>query len=181
VAADDFVIIGRLGRTRGVRGDLWITPDTDFPERFLILKEVYVEERGQWRRRRIADTRLIGARPTIRFEGVTNRETAARLTNQPLAVLRSEIVRPPEGSHFIHDLASCQVYEQASGRLLGYLRDVERYPANDVYVIELKSGRTIRFPAVAALVKEIDIARKRIVIDPAGFSEANDTDADSNE
>jgi 16S rRNA processing protein RimM len=174
VSADDFVIVGRLGRTRGVAGELWITPDTDFPERFLRLKEIYVEERGQWHRWSIVRTQLIGGRPTIKLEGVDSREAAARLTNRPLAVPRPETVKPPEGSYLVSDLEGCEVYDHDSGRLVGRLCDVERYPAHDVYVIELASGKEARFPAVTALVKEIDIARKRIVVDRAGLVDADD-------
>lgn len=175
--AESFIIVGRLGKTRGVTGDLWITPDTDFPERFLRLKEIYIEESGQWRRLAVETTRLIGHRPVIRFKGVNRREAAARLTNRQLAVPRNEAVELPEGSYFIFDLAGCEVYDQSTGRLIGRLTDVECYPANDVYVITLVSGKEARLPAVAAMVSDIDIKRKRIVVDPTGLVDADEKKA----
>ena len=48
-AETQFITVGKLGRTRGVHGELWVTPVTDFPDRFLGLKEIYIDNRGVYR------------------------------------------------------------------------------------------------------------------------------------
>ena len=64
-AVKDFIIVGKLGRTRGVEGELYITTFTDFPDRFLDLNEIFVKERGEWACRRLKSSRMVGDRPVI--------------------------------------------------------------------------------------------------------------------
>ncbi|HOD66929.1 MAG TPA: ribosome maturation factor RimM [candidate division Zixibacteria bacterium] len=167
----EYVRVGWLGRTRGVGGDVWVTPDTDFPERFLGLKEIFVRNRDQWERLAIAHALLIGGRPVLRFAGISSPEEARRLTNRELAVARDRVCELPAGSHYIFELVGCAVYDEAAV-LIGELVDVESYPANDVYVIRTPEGGRKCLPAARPFVKDIDTAGKRIVIDPAGLFDA---------
>jgi 16S rRNA processing protein RimM len=165
----EFITVGKLGRTRGIHGELYVTPFTDFPERFLDLKEIYVEYRGVWERRVIESSRLVSARPVIRFANVTNPEDAARLTNRNLAVTRDQVVKLPEDSFYIFDLVGCKVYEEDTSRYLGEVVDVRQYPANDAYVIRRETGDDVLFPVIRQYVKHIDIDQKKIVVDSAGL------------
>ena len=60
---ETYITIGKLGRTRGVRGDIWVTVFSDFPERFLDLKEVYVGDRGTWQKRKLESAQMISTPP----------------------------------------------------------------------------------------------------------------------
>lgn len=167
----EYVRVGWLGRTRGVSGDVWVTPDTDFPERFLGLKEIFVRNRDQWERFAVEQSHIISGRPVLRFAGIKSPEEARRLTNRELAVARDRVVELPEGSHYIFDLVGCAVYDEA-GMMIGELVDVELYPANDVYVIRTPEGRKKQLPVARPFVKEIDTAGRRIVIDRTGLFDA---------
>jgi len=168
VAENEFVRIGWIGRTRGVHGDSWVTPDTDFPERFLKLEEVFVRIRNQWEPKTIAAASMIGGRPVLRLEGVTSPEDARRLTNCELAVTRDQVWRLPKGSHYIFDLVGCAVVDEDGGRL-GELEMVETYPANDVYIIRTGDDRRLFLAAVRPFVKKIDTEARTIVVDRDGL------------
>jgi len=168
-AAADFVVVGKLGKTRGIAGEMYITLATDFPERFLELETIHVRQRGVWQEWQIASIRLVGGRPVIRLEGIETPEGAARLTNLELGVPRDQVVELPEGSYYIFDLVGCRVYNDADDRLLGEVENVELYPANDVYVVKTPSGKQVLFPAVVGYVKVVDIAQKVIRVDSAGL------------
>jgi 16S rRNA processing protein RimM len=167
--AQQYITVGRLGRTRGVHGELYITPLTDFPDRFLDLTEIFVENRGRWERYEIRSSRLIGGKPVIGFVDIMTLEDAARLTNRHVAVPRERVVELPSGSYYIFDLVGCVAYEVGTERRLGEIVDVRQYPANDAYVIRREDGSDVLFPAVRHYVKSIDIAHKKIVIDAAGL------------
>lgn len=172
---DEFVVVGLLGRTRGIHGEIYVIPDTDFPERFLGLSEIYIDNRGRWEKIKLQSTSMIAGRPVVRFENVTTPEDAARFTNRKIAVLESEMVVLPEGSHYIYNLIGCSVIEENTDNLLGTLENVEKYPANDVYVIKMPNGKRVLFPAIRHFVKRIDIDNRRIIVDPAGFPEEEET------
>ncbi len=173
-STSEFILVGRLGRTRGVQGQLWITPLTDFPDRFLDLKEIHVSDRGAWEKMAIELTQIVSDRPLIKFVGIDTREDAARLTNRDLAVKSDQLVELPPDMHYVFELIGCEVVELNTERRLGEITDVKKYPANDVYLVRTDSGREILYPAVADFVAEIDIeARKVVVRDTGLFDEAD--------
>lgn len=164
MSGSDFIILGKLGRTRGVWGEIYITPDTDFPERFVDLTEIYVMVRSNWEKRKLDSAKLISGRPVLKFEGVNNREDAARMTNLTLGVPMEEAVELPDDTFYIFDLIGCKVFAEDDERLLGEIIDVEQYPANDVYTIKMVDGRSVSIPAARKYVKNIDITKRRITV-----------------
>ena len=104
-ATRKFVSVGKLGKSRGLGGEIYVTPSTDFPERFLDLKEVYLADHGDWKRMQIASSRRVGCR-----------EDAARLTNRELAVDADQLVELPPNSYYTFDLVGCEVFEVMSGK-----------------------------------------------------------------
>jgi 16S rRNA processing protein RimM len=167
--SDNLITVGKLGRTRGVEGEIYITPFTDFPDRFLELDEVFVKIQNGWEKMKLVSSRLVVDRPVIRFENVNNPEQAARLTNRIIAVPKDQLVKLPKDMFYIFELIGCHIYSEADNSLLGEIIDVEQYPANDVYLIKIAEDKIIRFPAVKQFVKSVDIDNKKIVVDPAGF------------
>ncbi|MEA3296291.1 MAG: ribosome maturation factor RimM [candidate division Zixibacteria bacterium] len=173
--SDDLVVVGKLGRPRGVAGDMYVTPLTDYPERFAGIDEICVRNRDSWENLKVVSSKLISGRPVIRFEGVTSPEQASRLTNRELGVPRDQLVKLPEGTHFIFDLIGCEVVEDGSETPIGTVVEVDQYPANDVYVVEMLSGAQLNVPVVKSFVKHVDIKRKRIRIVMAGLLDNEQT------
>jgi 16S rRNA processing protein RimM len=167
-----FVTVGKLGRARGVHGELWVTPATDFPDRFLGLKEIYIDNRGVWEKIRIVSSRMISGRPVVALADVTSREQASRLTNRELALPREQLVKLPEDRHYIFEVVGCQAYAAGSNEPLGEIVDVAQYPANDVYVIRKADGGELVCPAIKQFVVSIDTEQKRVTLVADGLLDA---------
>lgn len=167
--ATEYITVGRLGKTRGVHGELYVNPLTDFPDRFLGLEALWVDNRGTWEKRTLESSRMISGRPVIRFSRIETPEQAAVLTNRHVAVTREQLVALPEGSYYIFDLVGCQVFEDGTEKLLGEVIDVRQYPANDAYLIRRPDRSEVLFPAVRQFVVLIDVAARKMVVDPAGL------------
>ena len=155
-----------------MHGELWVTPATDFPDRFLGLKEIYVSNRGGWEKTRIVSSRMISGRPVVALADVTNLEQASRLTNRELAVPREQLVKLPDDRHYIFDVVGCQAYAAGSNEPLGEIVDVQRYPANDVYVIRKADGGEMVCPAIKQFVVSIDTEHKRVTLVADGLLNA---------
>ncbi len=162
---EELITVGKLGKTRGLHGELYVTPLTDFPDRFLELTEIYVGSRGVWEKMKIVSSRLVGGRPVLGFESFTSPEAAARLTNRELAVPRDEVVELPEDTYYVFDIIGCAVFGDADGPQLGEVVDVETYPANDAYVVQMTDGSRRMLPATKQAVKTVDLKDRRMVID----------------
>ena len=164
----EYITVGKLGRTRGLRGEIFVTPTTDFPDRFLHLKDILVKSRDGWDKLKIESTRLISGRPVIKFKNIDSPEDATRLTNRILAVPKDEVVELPDDSFYIFDLVGSKVFDKETDELIGEIIEVKQYPANDVYEILTPDEKKIYCPAVKQFVTEIDVENKKVVIDQAG-------------
>ena len=174
VTSKEHIIIGRLGKPFGLEGGLYVTPATDYPERFESMTEVYVQNRSGWHTLRITESRFVGNRPVLVFEKITTPEAASQYTNCDLAVLRSETVTLPEDTYYIFDLIGCKAFSQSTGRQMGEVVDVQQYPANDVYIIRTVNDREVLYPVVKDFVKEVDIENRKIILETNGFLDEED-------
>ena len=169
--SERFVTVGKLGRTRGVKGELYIVAETDFPQRFLKMTEIHLRYKDQWEKIRLESIRMVSGRPAIKLEGIDTPEEAARLTNREIGVPEDQIEELPEGSYWVHDLIGCRAVDEKTGENIGEIVDVERYPANDVYTIRTSEGNEVLIAAVDKYVKSIDIVNKKVIVDQAGITE----------
>lgn len=165
VTRPDYITVGRFGRPRGVTGDIYITPDTDFPDRFLDLHELLIEERGQKKSLLIESADLIGGRPVVKIEGYDSKEAAAALTNREVFIPGELAVELPEGSFYHFDLVGCTI-KSADGTEIGVLEEILFYPANDVYRIKMTNSGEFLLPVVDKFIKGVDIEKKEIIIEP---------------
>ena len=165
----EYISVGRFGRTRGVDGELNVTPLTDFPDRFVDLKSVYLEIDGRWSEFEIETVQMLNGRPVMKLKTVDSLEQAARLVNCELAVRRDQLVPLPAGQHYIFELVGCSVVDDKTQQVMGVITDVLRYPANDVYLIRSTDGRELMCPAVAAFVRKVEVSAGRVLIDSSGL------------
>jgi len=149
---------------------MYVTPWTDFPDRFLDLKEIYLDEKGTWQRMTVESSRLVSGRPILKFAGIDTPEAASRLTNRHLAVTSDQLVKLPADTFYVFDLIGCDVFDEG-GVKIGRVTDVQQYPANDVYVIRTDDIEEVLFPAVTEFVKEVDAENRKIIVRNTGLFE----------
>ena len=163
------VTIGKVGAAHGIHGERRIIPLTDFTERFASMKEVMVGDELL----HIESCKYHKQYVLMKFKEYPVREDAMRLTGRLLTVDRSEAAPLSEGEYYTFDIIGLTVYD-ASGKELGQVENVLRTGSNDVYQIRRVDGGELLIPALKAVVKEIDIAGGRMVIDmPEEISDAH--------
>ena len=164
--ADRLVAIGEIGRPHGLRGELRVTPLTDRPERFEALGECVLWDQARDRREpcRIKAARVLGDALVVAVAGYDSPEAAGTLTGRLLAVPESQALPPPDGYFYPWQLVGCRVLTE-DGREVGRVLRIEGSPAQDLWVV----GDGLRehlVPAVAEIVREVDLGRRRVVIRP---------------
>lgn len=153
--------IGVITRPHGLRGEVRVLPDTDFPDRFLRLRQVLVGDPD-----RAVPFEVEGVRPHGRFfllklRGVDTLEAAEALRGEEVRVTREEAVELPEGQFYVADVLGLEV-RTVEGEVLGRVYEVLRTGANDVYVVKGKAE--ILLPAIADVVQEINPQAGRITV-----------------
>jgi len=154
-------VVGRIGRAHGLKGEVFVEPRTDEPERRFAAGQILATGTGSLT---VAESRTHSGRLVVRFEEMADRTAAeaSRGTELTCAVDPAELPEDPD-EFYDHQLAGLRV-ETRSGDLVGVLERVLHGAAQDLLVIRT-TDREVLFPFVGALVPEVDVAGGRIVID----------------
>jgi 16S rRNA processing protein RimM len=170
---NEMAAVGRIARAHGIRGQVIVNPETDFPEeRFRPGAELFVERAGVVERLIVVTARFHRERPVIGVEGVETMTDAERLAGLELRVQVDRLAALPPETFYRHDLIGCRV-ETAGGELVGTVRDVEGAMAGSRLVVDAPEGEVL-IPLVAPICTLVDPRAKRIVIDPPpGLIDAN--------
>lgn len=163
------ITIGKVGAVHGIKGELRIIPLTDFPERFRDMQEVMAGEELL----HIESCKYHKQYILLKFREYPEREAAQRLTGRLLTVSRSEAASLAEGEFYTFDIIGLKVYDLA-GQELGTVENVLRTGSNDVYQVRDEDGRELLIPALKTVVKEIDVAGGRMVVEMPEEETAND-------
>jgi 16S rRNA processing protein RimM len=159
------VLVGRIARPHGHRGQVVVDPVTDFPEeRFAAGAVLHVLRDGAPGTLTIAATRMHQGRPLLTLQGVETMDEAERLSGLELRVPESELAALPEGTYYEHDLIGC-VLVTTDGRDVGTVRAIEG--GGGMIRLISGSGRgEVQVPLVHEICVKIDVALKQIVIEP---------------
>jgi 16S rRNA processing protein RimM len=170
---EEMALVGRIARPHGIRGQVIVNPETDFPhERFRPGAELFVERGGIVRPLTLSSVRFQDGRPVVGIVGVETIGEAETLAGCDLRVPAEVLVRLPEGTFYRHDLVGCQV-ETHSGGAIGVVRDVEGTLNGSRLVVRGSAGEVL-IPLASDICTMIDVNAKRIVIDPPeGLLELN--------
>lgn len=159
--ANGWMLVGTIAGSFGVRGELKVELNTDFPDRFKSLKVVHLgADRAP---RAIRGARAHHGRVLLQLDGVETPEAANGLRGTELWIPRSDAMRLPEGHYYLDDLIGFQVVT-VDGRVLGPITDVLRTGANDVFVVNTGSA-AILVPSIRDVVCVLDLDGRRIVVE----------------
>jgi 16S rRNA processing protein RimM len=152
----DLVPVGRVGRPHGLDGSFFVEGASERKGVFAAGVTLYA---GGEQAKVVSLRHGSGGRPVIRLDRHVER-------GAELAVARASLPRLDEEDEFyVFQLVGLSV-EEEDGRLLGHVREVLEYPANDV--LELDSGASL--PLVEACVRQVDLSGGRIVV-AEGFAD----------
>jgi len=160
------LVVGRILRPHGVRGELVVEITTDDPGERFVVGSVLVTEPAAAGPLTIEGVRPHQGRLLIYFEGIEDREQADELRGVRLCVDSADVA-PPEDPEEYHDfqLVGLAVLDTA-GEKLGEVLRVEHNPGHETLVVRLTDGRSALVPFVTAIVPEVDIAAGRLVLTP---------------
>ncbi|HLG78041.1 MAG TPA: ribosome maturation factor RimM [Ktedonobacteraceae bacterium] len=160
----EWATIGRIVAPFGIRGELKVFSLSDVPDRFAHLASVYL---GRDHTR----YRIAGVRPykgdvlLLKLAGIDDATAAESLRNDELVIPASELAPLPPDSYYQHDIIGLQVITLA-GHVVGTIHDIMETGVHDVYVVNSPEGKQVLIPAIKDVVKQVDLIRKVMYIDP---------------
>ena len=162
----DYLIVGRVTKPSGTRGEVKVLPITDDPGRFRKLSAVYVQDGDIYRKIPVERSSVNGDRVVVKLKGCDSVEDARNFREMLLYVTRKRAAKIAKGSYYHYDIQGCRV-ETLEGEVIGEVYDIQNAGSCDVYCVRSRqsNGREYLIPAVKDVVKQIDIGKKRIVIE----------------
>jgi 16S rRNA processing protein RimM len=155
------VVVGRIGRAHGVRGDVAVEVRTDDPEvRFALGAELFTAQEGD-QTLTVAHSRWHSGRLLVGFSGVPDRTAAEALRGQLLYRADEDRVAEPD-AWYDQELVGCIVHT-AQGPV-GEVADVVHLPGQDLLSVRLDDGTTRLVPLVAELVPAIDTGARTVEV-----------------
>jgi 16S rRNA processing protein RimM len=162
---DAMAVVGRIARPHGIRGQVIVNVETDFPaDRFAVGAELFVNRSGRVETLTATTVRFQQGRPVIGFAGVGDMNAALELAGAELRVPIERLATLPDGTFYRHQLIGCSV-ETAEGVAVGVVSDVEGSMTGSRLVLNTPAGEVL-VPLVAEICPLVDPGAKRIVIAP---------------
>jgi 16S rRNA processing protein RimM len=160
------VVIARIAKARGIKGEVACNVETDFPERFEELEEVTVwMPAGERLRLKVEDRWFHKDRVIFKFEGYDTMSAAERLVGGRLVISESDALELDEDEFYEYQLIGLEAV-RVTGESIGRIVRLLRTGGTDVLVIEAANGKEILVPFADDICGEPDFEAGQIVIEP---------------
>lgn len=146
----------------GVRGEVRVDPRSDVPDRFRVGATLLCDGLGPLT---VSSLRGTAQQPIVGFAGYRSRPGAEPLRGRALRVSVDEARRATKGSYLWADLVGLRA-ETPSGEPIGTVSELLRAGETDVLVVARAQGGELLVPAIASVVREVDVAGGRVVVIP---------------
>ncbi|HSP64167.1 MAG TPA: ribosome maturation factor RimM [Pyrinomonadaceae bacterium] len=164
--ADDLIVVARVARTRGLRGEVVADLLTDFPGRFATLESVIgIGPDGSRRSLQIEEHWFQAKRIIFKFAGYDSIDEAKQLAGFQLAVPESDRIELPKDQFYEWELADCRV-ETTDGKSIGLVREVMRTGGVEILVVAGDEGGEFLIPMAQEICVEVDLDKKLVRVDP---------------
>ena len=158
----EYIVVGKIVNTHGIKGDIKVYPYTDDIERFSNLKSIYIGKEKL--SIEIENAKYHKGMVLLKLKGFDNINEVLHFKDETIFIDEKDKVKLPKDNYFIYELIDCKVFDMA-GNPLGYIKDVLQNSSNDVYIVQDKDKEYL-IPAVKQFVKEVNVIEKKIIIDP---------------
>lgn len=176
----EWATIGKIVAPFGLRGQMKVTSLTDIPDRFAHLEEVYLG--SEYKSYTIKEVRPYkGKMVLLKVAGIANATAAEALRNQDVFIPAEQLAQLPPDFYYQHDILGLSVEKVIGGQVVGTIVDIMPTGGNDVYVIKASDGKQYLIPAVKSIIKQVDLIRRVMYIEPIGGMLDDDAVVDEQE
>ena len=159
---EQFLQVGVISSTHGIRGEVKVFPTTDDAARFKKLKKVLLDTGKEQLELEVQSVKFFKQFVIVKFKGIDNINDIEIYKGQSLLVPREDAVALGKDEYYIADLIGMEVFTE-EGRL-GVLKDVMETGANEVYIIDSDRHGEVLIPAIKQCILDVDIEGRKMKI-----------------
>ena len=158
-----YLEIGQIVNTFGIKGQVKVVPFTDDITRFEQLKNVYIVNKKSKIEVEIEQVKYHKDMVLVKFKGLDKIEDVEIYKNSYLEIDRKDGKPLEKGEYYIVDLIGLDVISD-EGQNLGKVDDIYNTGSNDIYVVKDELGKQLLLPAIKDVIKEVDLNNKKIIV-----------------
>ena len=161
----EWATIGKVVAPFGIHGELKVYSLSDIPNRFTSLKSVYLlcPEPVRYVIKNVRPFK--GDFVLLKFASINDPTTADTLRNAEVVIPLDQLAKLPPDFYYQHDILGLQVHT-LDDRLIGTIVDILVTGSNDVYVVKGAEGQQFLIPAIKEVIKQVDLIRRMMYIEP---------------
>lgn len=166
MAEQQWLNVGKIVNTHGVRGEIKVYPSTDFPDvRFRAGSRLQLvpPERGEPLGVEVERAREQKNIFIVKLKGWDDINYAEKFKGWELKVTAEERVELEEGEYYLSDIIGCSVVSD-EGETIGVVADVLSPGANDVWVVKRPKGPDVLIPFIDDVVLDVDVAGRVVKV-----------------
>lgn len=156
---ENMIDVGQIVNTHGLRGEVKVSPRTDYPEFFEEISGVYTDDGTYFK---ITGVKYHKSTVILKLRGVNSIEEADTMRQKVLYVPKSIFDDLPEGTYLVADIIGLELKDENIS--YGTVTDVFQTGSNDVYTVESTGKPTIYVPALKSVIREINIDEGYILV-----------------
>ncbi len=152
---EQYLQVGVISSTHGIKGEVKVFPTTDDPQRFKKLKKVILDAGKKQIPLEIQNVKFFKQFVIVKFKGIDNINDIEMYKGKSLLVTREDAVELEEDEYFIADLIGMKVVTEEEE--LGTLTDVIETGANEVYVVKSEKYGEVLIPAIYECILDVNL------------------------
>ena len=160
---EQYLRVGVITSTHGIRGEVKVFPTTDDVNRFKKLRQAVIDTGKEKLPVTVEQVRFFKNMVIVKFKGIDNINDCAAYKGKDLLVSREHAVKLAPDENFIVDLIGLTVVTD-EGEEFGTVKDILQTGANDVYVIDGKDGKEYLFPSIKECILDVDLEAGRVTV-----------------
>ena len=159
---EQFLQVGVISSTHGIRGEVKVFPTTDDPARYKKMKKVLLDTGKERLELEIQSVKFFKQFVIVKFKGIDNINDIEMYKGKRLLIPREDAVALGKDEYYIADLIGMEGFTE-EGRF-GVLKDVMETGANEVYIIASDEHGEVLVPAIRQCILDVDIKEKKMKI-----------------
>jgi 16S rRNA processing protein RimM len=160
---EDYLRVGVITTTHGIRGEVKVFPTTDDSNRFNDLKQVYLDTGKEIITLEIEGVKFFKQLVILKFKGIDNINDIEKYRGKDLLITRDNAVKLEKDEYFIFDLIDSEVITD-EGEKIGVLVEILTTAANDVYIVKTPDNKEILLPSIKECILDVDVENKKITV-----------------
>ena len=152
---EQFLQVGVISSTHGIRGEVKVFPTTDDAARFKKLKKVFLDTGRDRMELEIQSVRFFKQFVIVKFKGIDNINDIEKYRGKSLTVPRQDAVKLEKDEYYIADLIGMDVFTDEGH--FGTLKDVMETGANEVYIVDSDDHGDVLVPAIRECILVVDV------------------------